>query len=452
MVFNLCGYYSHTKNRFTGGGCAIMIMRVKRKDREVFWATVFFFVMLFLWFAPTVWGAEARVLTLDDCLRIAEENHPSLKGAEAQIASELGRLDQAAVPDRLKVTGNAAADRSGKVSGESPSYTVGSTASVKVYDANKTLYSVLSQKHTLTAAEESYKNTLLGVQTNVKSAYMTLLLNKQVKEQRQRAVSAFRHHLEQAKGFFEVGTKPKFDVTKAEVDLSNAQLELTQAESDAELARSALLNAMGAPDEGAFEVKPVSWSVSGDIEADAERLALENRSDYKASESKRLAGENALLSAVRASSPTISVSAGYNGGGDDIFSLDTGWSVGLNLSVPLIDGGAAKAGVAIAKGQVKSLEASKETLRQNILLEVRKATLAARTARENIRTTGFTVRQAEENYELASGRYGAGVGNALEVTDALLALTNAHLAAYRASYSLQSAIIDIEKATGVVIK
>ena len=429
-----------------------MIMNMKKKDREAFWVTALFFVMLFLWLVPTAWGAEVRVLTLDDCLKIADESHPSLKGAEAQIASELGRLSQTAVPDRVKVTGNVAADRSGKVSGESPSYTVGSTASVKVYDANKTRYSVLSQKHTLTAAEQSYKNTLLDVHANVKSAYMTLLLNKQVKEQRQRAVDAFRRHLEQAKGFFEVGTKPKFDVTKAEVDLSNAQLELTQAESDTELARSALLNAMGAPDEGAFEVKPVSWSIPQELEKDAERLALENRSDYKAAESKRLAGESALLSAARASSPTISVTAGYNVGGDDIFSLDTGWSVGLNLSVPLIDGGATKAGVAIASGQVKSLEASKETLRQGILLEVRKAALAARTARANITTTALTVKQAEENYKLASGRYEAGVGNALEVTDALLALTNAHLSAYRAAYSLQSAIIDIERATGVSVK
>ena len=428
-----------------------MIMNAGRVDRDVMAAVILFCAVLSLALAQTAWGSESRVLALAECLEIAEKNNPNLDGSKAQVESEVGKLNQAAAPDRLKVTGSIAAERSARVSGESPSYTLGTTASVKVYDSNKSKYTVLSQRHTLTAAEESYKSTLLNVRTRVKSAYITLLLNKQVEAQRSRAVNLFRQHLKQARGFFEVGTKPKIDVTKAEVDLSSAELELVQAKSDTELARSALLNAMGVTSIEEFDVQPISWEIPAEFESDAERLAIENRSDYRAAESRLLAGESSLLAAHRTSSPTISVTAGYSVGGDDIFSLDTGWSVGLNLSVPIIDGGAAKAGVTIADGQIKSLAAAKETLKQDILLEVRSATLAAKTARENIRIADIAVRHAKENYELAVGRYVVGVGNALETADALLALTNSNLAAYRAAYSLQSAIIDIERAVGVSI-
>ena len=41
----------------------------------------------------------ADVLSLDDCLRIADANHPSLAGAAAQIAMERGRLGQTVVAD-----------------------------------------------------------------------------------------------------------------------------------------------------------------------------------------------------------------------------------------------------------------------------------------------------------------------------------------------------------------
>ena len=60
----------------------------------------------------------------------------------------------------------------------------------------------------------------------VKQAYYGVLQAKCKGMFRGDTVKQFDQHLEQAKGFFEAGTKPKFDVTKAEVDLSNAKLNL----------------------------------------------------------------------------------------------------------------------------------------------------------------------------------------------------------------------------------
>ena len=428
-----------------------MTIKLKKRDQKSFILIYSFLALIFSSLASPARGGDMEILRLQDCLKIAEENHPDLAGAEGQVAAERGRLRQSAVSDRVGVSGNASAGRLGTNSGENASYTVGGTASLKVYDANQTKYAVLSQRNTLSATEESAKDARLWVRTNVKSAYMALLLNKAVKEQRQESVRAFERHLVQAKGFYEVGSKPKFDVTKAEVDLGNAQLALVQAESDVEFARTTLLNTMGTPEIGSFEVEPTSWDIPRGTEAEAEKIAFEHRADYKAAELRTLAGKYTVRSAARNASPSVSVTGGYNVNGDDLFSLDTGWNVGLSVSIPIVDGGATRAGLEIAAGQVRSLNASQEALRQNILLDVRKAVLAVKTARERIRITQLTVKQAVENYELAEGRYQTGVSNALEVTDALLALTNAHLSSYQATYGLQSALIDLEKAIGYEI-
>jgi outer membrane protein TolC len=70
-------------------------------------------------------------------------------------------------------------------------------------------------------------------------------------------------------------------------------------------------------------------------------------------------------------------------------------------------------------------------------------------ARERIRISALTLLNAEENRRLAEGRYEAGVGTALEVTDALLLYTDAILASKQAQYDLQIAIVNLERAIGL---
>ncbi|MDR1649993.1 MAG: TolC family protein [Synergistaceae bacterium] len=410
--------------------------------------------LTFLYLGQPSWGAGERVLTLAECLRLAEAHHPALAGADAAAAAERGRLSQTVAGDRVEVSGTASASRSGGPNGDSASYSAGASASVKVFDANRSKYATDAQRKSLSAAEANREQTLSQIRANVKSSYMNLLLSSAVRGQRRESVDAFRRHLEQARGFYEAGSKPRFDVTKAEVDLGSAELALLEAESDIDIAQASLLNAIGVEPFGKepFDVAPETLDISppgiAGLEEAAESLALERRADYRAAGLRALAGKSTLKAEARASSPSVSLRGGWSGGGDDLFALDSSWNTGLSMSIPIVDGGAAAARLEIASAQIRSLEASKESLRQDILLEVRKAALGVKNARERIRVTELTVVQAEENYTLAEGRYETGVGSALEITDALLALTDARLSAYRARHDLQIALISLEKAIG----
>jgi outer membrane protein TolC len=263
-------------------------------------------------------------------------------------------------------------------------------------------------------------------------------------------VAAFEHHLEQAKGFYETGMKPRYDVTKAEVDLGKAQLSLVEASSNVKTAKASLANAMGVDQAEAFEIAPSGLDILQDSGSEEPwRLALENRLDYKASELKITAGRASLSAEARSSSPTISLTGGYSGSGDDIANLDKGWNTGLRMSVPIVDGGLAKAKVDIARAQLKSLEAENEKLKQDIMLDVSKALTDITKARERIRIANLTLTSAEENRKMAVGRYETGVGDPLEVTDALLSFTDAQMTSKQAQYDLQIAIISLERAAGV---
>lgn len=402
-------------------------------------------------FAPASVGrAEAAAaLSLEECLRIAEASHPNLTDAQAQIAVERGGLDKTAAADRLTVSGTASAERVGTSSQEAADYSAGASAKVKVFDANRNKYALDAQEKSLSGAQESARDTLLGVRANVKSAYMALLLNAETAKQRRESVDSFARHLEQARGFYEAGSNPWYDVTKAKVDLGNAELALVEAEGDLLLAKRELVNAMGVVMKDDFSIEPANLVLPGGAESGANELALANRPDYRASEMKVAAGRSTLLYEARGSSPTVSVVGGYNVNGSDIFDLDDGWSAGVQLSIPIVDGGATRAQVSIAKAQLMSLEAASEKLRQDILLDVGRALTDLRTAREQVRISALTLEDALENRKLAEGRYETGVGTPLEVTDALLNLTDAQLSSYNAQYSLQIAIINLESAVGV---
>jgi outer membrane protein TolC len=396
-------------------------------------------------------GEAAPLLSLTDCLAIAEANHPNMASAAAQAVTQRGRFAQSVAADRLEVSGSLSASRTGTGRNEDANYSIGATTSIKIFDANRNKYLVDAQRINLSVTEEEGRSTLLDVRNNVKTSYMTLSLNTEIASQRLESVRAFAHHLEQAKGFYQVGSKPWYDVTKAEVYLGNAQLSLVEAEANIVTAKASLLNAMGIDQQEEFDIEPVSSDISNAPLEESEvlaKLALDNRPDYRSAALRILAEQATLSAEARASSPNVSLTGGYNSGGDDLFDLEKAWNVGLRMSVPIVDGGAAKARVDMARGQLMSLAASQEKLRQDIILEVRKALSDLTKAQERIRISELTLLSAEENRKMAVGRYETGVGDPLEVTDALLSFADAQLANRQAYYDLRLAIIGLEKATG----
>jgi len=102
-----------------------------------------------------------------------------------------------------------------------------------------------------------------------------------------------------------------------------------------------------------------------------------------------------------------------------------------------------------ARANVNVLKANEESLKQTIFLEIQEAYLTLRAAEEAIPTAKLGVEQAQENLDIANGRYTAGVGNPIEVTDAEVGLTNARTYHIQAFYADKVAQASLEKAMGI---
>jgi outer membrane protein TolC len=175
--------------------------------------------------------------------------------------------------------------------------------------------------------------------------------------------------------------------------------------------------------------------------------AYSNRPDLRSIIAKREAAERSINLAQKGYYPVLSGSAGYGYSGTE-FPVDSGWNAGASLSFPLFNGLSTKYQVDEARANVEVLKANEDSIRQQIRLDVQQAYLNIQDAAQQISMSEMTVLQARENYDLASGRYRTGVGNPIEVADAIISLNNARANLNTALYNYKTAQAALDKATG----
>jgi outer membrane protein TolC len=248
-----------------------------------------------------------------------------------------------------------------------------------------------------------------------------------------------------------VGTKARIDVIKAEVDLSNAKLSLINAENALKIAWVNLNNVMGVPDAPEYEIEDtLSFQPYQLTLEEATTRAFENRPDLKSLIARRQAAESNIKVARSGHYPVLSGSASATRSGESISSdKNEGWQVVVGLTVPLFSGFLTSHQVAEAKFNLYVLKANEESLRQRILLEVRQAYLNLQAAEASIGTAELAARQAKENLDLANGRYEAGVGSPVEVSDAFATYVSAQANYTTALANYKIAQATIENAVGL---
>ncbi len=191
--------------------------------------------------------------------------------------------------------------------------------------------------------------------------------------------------------------------------------------------------------------------------------ALNNRPEMQKAAADIEAAKARVRTAESNYLPTLSANGSYNWAhgtseatipvstlGSATFQSDirNSWNAGVLLSMPIFEGGLTKGRVSEARANLRALEAQRDGLRQSILLEVNQAYADLDTAAARISVMEISEKNAKDNLELAEGRYQAGVGPSLEVTDARLANFRAETDHVQALYDYYLSAARLMKAMG----
>jgi TolC family type I secretion outer membrane protein len=397
---------------------------------------------------------KGDVLTLQQCVDIALKNHPAINAAAGTIRQSESKIGQARAGYYPQINIQSDYSRIGQAptSLRSDPYNYYSNSlnlNQTLFDFGKTSSSVDIQILTKQSAEADFQNTAASLVLGVKEAYYSFLKAKMSEIVAKETVNQFQQHFDVAETFFETGKSSKIDVTSAEVNLSNARIQLISVQNALHIARVTLNKAMGlisAPEydvEEQFYLEKISISFETAL-----AQAYENRPDLLSTGLKKEALEKGIDLNKKVYLPVLSGNAAYGYAGDDT-SMDKSWNVGVALAFPLFSGLSTKYAVDEARANLDVARANEESLRQSVYQEVQSAWLNRREAFERIEAGRIIVRQAEENVELAKGRYETGVGNSIEITDAMIKLNNAKMTYITALSDFSVAQARLEKAIGV---
>jgi outer membrane protein TolC len=298
------------------------------------------------------------------------------------------------------------------------------------------------------------ESELHATENNVAAAVATIYVamqRAQAKvEQAEVNVRLFEKLRDLAKDQEQAGVAIKLDTMRADVQLTRERQALLVASNDRDAARLALLHAIGS-DLGA-EVRLtdplVEPAVAFASVADALSLARTERPELRASE-ERLRAAALRLDAVRAERlPTIGAEAFVAENGNGPEDLDTAYTAGGTLTLPIFTGGRIAGEISAARAAARTLELEKLELERQIDEDVRRALLAFQSAKSRVALSRENADLASAQLDVTRDRFANGLSTSIEVDNAQTSLSAAQNAHIDALGDEAQADIDLRRATG----
>lgn len=370
--------------------------------------------------------AVEETWTLERCLQFGLDQHPQLKIARSSVESEKARLLQtgAAFDPRIDFRASWSHSKLEAASGRSiADATTDSTseaisASKLLYDSGQTRLQKKAAAASLSAANSRFDATLTELAADIKASFFRAQQANALLQVRQETLEGYERHLEKVESFVEVGTRAPFDITRAQVDVANARVELISARSNLKVALANLSRAIGL-DTAIVVASYDETKPPLNIYDDKEQLLHEamNRPDVRASQEQVRAADYRVSEAKLNRSPSLSASADYRWSGTAT-PLDRQWGMGVSMSWPVLDGAVTRAQIQSARSSFESSVAGLENIKLSVGAELENSLTRLTDALERLQATTVLVQQASESMHLAEGRYDAGLGSPLEITDA----------------------------------
>ncbi|MGM3307689.1 TolC family protein [Anabaena sp. WFMT] len=406
-------------------------------------------------------------ISLSQALELAKRNNNELQVSILQLERSKGsvREQQAALLPTVGLSGSVANSRSAsstlaatqqqKLNPNAPDASADTSFSGQAqlrYD----LYTSGRRNAAIREAEEQVRIQELDVERqvedirlNVAREYYDLQQADENVRISQSAVQNAEASLRDANALERAGVGTRFDVLRSQVNLANAQQDLTNAVSQQQIARRRLATRLNIPQSvNISAADPVQ--LAGLWNETLEKsivLAYQNRPELQQQLAQRQISEQQRRQALAALGPQISLVASYDllDVFNDSTSVSDGYSVGVQATLNLYDGGAAKARASQAKSNIAIAETQFSEQRNQIRFQVEQAYSTQRSNLENVQTANVALEQAKEALRLARLRFQAGVGTQTDVINSENDLTRSEGNRIRAILDYNRALTELQR-------
>lgn len=415
---------------------------------------------------------DGAVLSLEDCIRIALTNSPEIKKYKnlvKQANALLGQSKASYFPSLSLGTGYYGDFKNnGGNSTSDNSYGLNASLSQLIFSFGKVGTKIKKAKLNKIAADFDLNYETIKTIFSVKTNYYAVLAATANMKVQEANISVNERQYQQTKAYFEEGLKSKIDLVNSEVYLSDAKINYVTAQNTYDAAVIALNNSMyiqsspkysieklesfnfankyaevalknfdqdlvkkfKAPDlaEGAsyqtsvqkndlidinYKVKKFSYTLNESI-----ALAKENRPDLRSYVAVRDALRQELKYQRIQYLPDLKAKGSY--GLNAANTMTNSFQVTGTLDFTSINAMDIKYKIEEAKAKLDAADNAIDKMEKDIYFSVQTAYVNMVQLEKKIPLTEVSVKQTFENLELAMGRYEVGLGNFLEVQDAIV--------------------------------
>lgn len=319
-----------------------------------------------------------------------------------------------------------------------------------ITDFGHTSNLVQSARFAAKASGQDQESIRQAVLMQVQEAYFAAQGAESVRKTAQAVLDFRRVTLRQLTALAQSQLRSTLDVQFAQVMVSEAELAVVRAESNVQKAQAQLAASMG--EEGNINYALAGESMPAGPDADAAgyiNTAIANRPDLKA---LRLHSESVAHEARAERDlnyPTVNALA--TGGEvpihDSTIHHEYG-AVGVNINIPIFNGGLYSARAAEARLEAKAADKDASLQEVEIVRDVRMAWADARDAYLQIDVTQRLVDETNVAMRLAQARYDAGLGSIVELNQAELNQTSALITAASARFDYLRSMTAFQFALG----
>jgi len=402
-------------------------------------------VFLLLFLIPL--SAEEAALSLEDCIRLAEQGNTGMQLGRFSVESS--GIDLRDARGSLYPTAglemNAGNSDSDMLPGGNGSNSVSMSLSQVIYSPG-----MLPALKMAALGEESARQALRtasAVTANqVASLYFGILSSRELIRVYRENIQVAAENIRRIRVMYELGTRKESDVLKAEVQKGNFESQLLTEEQNLRTLIRSLNTYMGREPEADLKLADVvEAGETLPLLEEARVMMLQNNSELQSAELNRRISELQLKTAKEGYFPTLGATYSYGRSSNSLGS-SRGSSVSLGLSLPLFKGFRTRNAVQRQSIQVRRSEVNIDETRRALEKQLADHYSQYDMYQQLERINETSLESSRRDLEIVTQQYEMGSSTILDQMNAQLSVLNAQSNLVKLRHSsriLESKILEL---------
>jgi len=417
------------------------------------------YILTILFFIST---SIAQSLTVDECVRIALENKPSLKRAEQDVA--IARLNRASTGALMLPSVNASNSFSETTYGNTSSeaseiYSGGLSLSQSLFNFGTKINTLKQSDNTYNTAKQQRRQAKARIILDVHTFYYQYLKNSELFDIAGKDLELSKKQLDLVQNQYNLGAVSKTDFLKASVRYGTAKSSFLSRELSKKNSEKSLRFSMGLlnSDIPIIIKQKMDLILSVPTFDEAYSLMLSNSPDLSILDNQISGAQINVKKAWSSSLPSINMSIGMNASSADQITrtyFDDNYikSANITVSIPIFSGFRNRNSIQISKLQLDQAETRLSGGKNSAKVSLYALINTLNNYQEIIPIQEEVLLSAEEDLKLAQQRYELGSASILVLLDAQLALIQASSSLVRTKYDAAIQVANLDDLLGTLDK